>query len=52
VLWARAGASSPAVSSAPAASRSVANGTPDFLAPEQAWNSQTVDIRADLYSLG
>src|SRR5439155_18468273 len=27
-------------------------GTPDFVAPEQAWNSQTVDIRADLYSLG
>jgi len=27
-------------------------GTPDFLAPEQARNASTVDIRADLYSLG
>lgn len=27
-------------------------GTPDFLAPEQARNSTTVDIRADIYSLG
>src|SRR5262249_56356637 len=27
-------------------------GTPEFLAPEQARNSHTVDIRADLYSLG
>ena len=27
-------------------------GTPDFIAPEQAMNSHTVDIRADLYSLG
>ena len=27
-------------------------GTPDFLAPEQARNSSTVDIRADLYGLG
>jgi serine/threonine protein kinase/tetratricopeptide (TPR) repeat protein len=27
-------------------------GTPDFLAPEQAKNSSTVDTRADLYSLG
>jgi serine/threonine-protein kinase len=27
-------------------------GTPDFLAPEQAWDTQTVDTRADLYSLG
>jgi serine/threonine protein kinase len=27
-------------------------GTPDFLAPEQAWDSQKIDIRADLYSLG
>src|SRR5262249_43043836 len=26
--------------------------TPDFIAPEQARNSHTVDIRADLYSLG
>ncbi len=27
-------------------------GTPDFIAPEQASDSHTVDIRADLYSLG
>jgi serine/threonine protein kinase len=27
-------------------------GTPDFIAPEQARNSHTIDIRADLYSLG
>jgi serine/threonine protein kinase len=27
-------------------------GTPDFMAPEQADNSHTADIRADLYSLG
>jgi eukaryotic-like serine/threonine-protein kinase len=27
-------------------------GTPDYIAPEQARNSKTVDIRADIYSLG
>jgi eukaryotic-like serine/threonine-protein kinase len=27
-------------------------GTPDYMAPEQAKNSSTVDARADLYSLG
>jgi len=27
-------------------------GTPDYIAPEQASDSHTVDIRADLYSLG
>jgi eukaryotic-like serine/threonine-protein kinase len=27
-------------------------GTPDFIAPEQARNASSVDIRADLYSLG
>jgi len=27
-------------------------GTPDYIAPEQALNSHTVDIRADVYSLG
>lgn len=27
-------------------------GTPDYIAPEQARNSHTVDIRSDLYSLG
>jgi len=30
----------------------VAIGTPEYLAPEQVRNSRTVDIRADLYSLG
>ena len=27
-------------------------GTPDFLAPEQARNARTADVRADIYSLG
>jgi serine/threonine-protein kinase len=27
-------------------------GTPDYIAPEQAMSSHTVDVRADLYSLG
>jgi serine/threonine-protein kinase len=27
-------------------------GTPDYIAPEQAYNSQEVDCRTDLYSLG
>ncbi len=27
-------------------------GTPDFIAPEQVINAQSVDIRADIYSLG
>ncbi len=27
-------------------------GTPDYIAPEQALDSHTVDIRADLYCLG
>jgi serine/threonine protein kinase len=27
-------------------------GTPDFMAPEQAENAATADIRADIYSLG
>jgi len=27
-------------------------GTPDYLAPEQARNAHTADIRADIYSLG
>src|SRR5258708_39328537 len=27
-------------------------GTAEYIAPEQAWDSHNVDIRADLYSLG
>lgn len=27
-------------------------GTPDFMAPEQGWNTADVDSRADIYSLG
>jgi serine/threonine protein kinase len=27
-------------------------GTPDYIAPEQAMNARTIDIRADIYSLG
>jgi serine/threonine-protein kinase len=39
-------------SSGPLTQEGLVMGTFDYLAPEQAKNSHTVDIRADLYSLG
>src|SRR5262249_27442887 len=37
---------------APVTRAGIVLGTPDFMAPEQAMESHTVDIRADIYSLG
>ncbi|MCE9531964.1 MAG: DJ-1/PfpI family protein, partial [Planctomycetes bacterium] len=34
------------------ATQNIVVGTPDFLSPEQARDSHTVDIRADIYALG
>lgn len=47
-----AGPGGPAVKGTEITQTGKVMGTPDFIAPEQARNSHSVDIRADLYSLG